>query len=67
MDKSGIQIQDPPPPRKDWLFICVSWFYLRTNKFNWFYEQALAPKEKDNMDSIGGEVEDEINATAEVR
>ncbi|CAH3021035.1 unnamed protein product [Porites evermanni] len=28
--------------------------------------EALAPKEKDNMDSIGGEVEDEINATAEL-
>jgi len=28
--------------------------------------EALAPKEKDNMDSIGGEVDDEINATAEL-
>ncbi|KAK2573968.1 Huntingtin-interacting protein 1 [Acropora cervicornis] len=28
--------------------------------------EALVPKEKDNMDSVGGEVEDEINATAEL-
>ena len=38
-----------------------------SNRSNWFYEQALAPKEKDSMDSIGSEVDDEINATAEVR
>ncbi|XP_027048551.1 huntingtin-interacting protein 1-related protein-like isoform X1 [Pocillopora damicornis] len=28
--------------------------------------EALAPKEKDGVDSIGGEVDDEINATAEL-
>lgn len=28
--------------------------------------EALVPKEKDNLDSVGGEVEDEINATAEL-
>ena len=37
-----------------------------TDKLNWFFKQALVPKEKDNLDSVGGEVEDEINATAEV-
>ena len=37
-----------------------------SNRSNWFYEQALAPKEKDSMDTIGSEVDDEINATAEV-
>lgn len=28
--------------------------------------EALAPKEKDGMDNLGGEVDDEINATAEL-
>lgn len=40
--------------------------YCLTNWSDWFYEQALAPKEKDSMDNIGSEVDDEINATAEV-
>lgn len=40
---------------------------LLTNRLNRFFQQALAPKEKDSMDSIGGGVDDEINATAEVR
>ena len=37
-----------------------------TDKLNLCFQQALVPKEKDNLDSVGGEVEDEINATAEV-